>query len=500
MTTDFGTLIVGEEDKKTRRARLRREKQLARENRKRRAGEDKHRRDQEKQLWVGDYLHPEGLPGPEVGRSWRPGAVRPSRATMRPLRVLYPFLAESGLGARGMFIGQDAYNCGAFCFDPWDLYERRLITNPNISLAGIIGQGKSSLMKSLTIRGAAIGRKSYVPGDIKGEWSPVAEALGGAAIRLGGASPHRLNPLDAGVRPSRDVHGQAITDREWDVMVRSNRLGLLIALASVMLGRGLAPLEYTALTCALDEVAARHATPLITQVVEELLNPQETQLPTGVGSTVELAEMGREVGHVLLRLVQGDLRGTFDGPSTVKFDTSLPMVSVDLSAFGPGAPAIPLLMTCTAAWMEAALRDPDGGKRFIIYDEAHRLMGESSLLERMKDQWKLSRAWGISNVLVLHRFSDLEAVGPQGSKERALAEGLLADTSIRIVYKQAPDQLPATARILGLNNTATERIPELTPGQGLWIVGRRMFIVNHLRSRKEIELTNTDAAMIDHEE
>lgn len=497
MSTNYGTLVVGEEDRKTRKERKRKEKQLSRRARSRNAEEAKKRREKESQLWAGSYLHPEGLPGPEVGRSWRAGNVRPSRATMRPLRVLYPFLAEAGLGARGMFIGKDAYNCGAFCFDPWDLYERRLITNPNISLAGIIGQGKSSLMKSLTIRGAAMGRKSYIPGDIKGEWSPVAEALGGAVIRLGGASQNRLNPLDAGVRPSRDVHGQPITDQEWGTMVRANRLGLLIALAAVMLGRQLAPLEYTALTCALDEVVAKHATPLITQVVGELLDPHDVHLPTGVSSNAELAEMGREVGHVLLRLVQGDLRGTFDGPSTVKFDTSLPMVSVDLSAFGPGAPAIPLLMTCTAAWMEAALRDPDGGKRFIIYDEAHRLMGEASLLERMKDQWKLSRAWGISNVLVLHRFSDLEAVGPQGSKERALAEGLLADTSIRIVYKQAPDQLPATARILGLNNTATERIPELTTGQGLWIVGRRMFIVNHLRSRKEIELTNTDAAMIE---
>ena len=97
--------------------------------------------------------------------------------------------------------------------------------------------------------------------------------------------------------------------------------------------------------------------------------------------------------------------------------------------------------------MESAIADPDGGHRWIIYDEAWRILADPALLARMQAQWKLSRAWGIANLMVIHRLSDLEAAGAAGSKGRALAEGLLADCSTRVIYRQESDQIEA-ARII----------------------------------------------------
>ena len=82
--------------------------------------------------------------------------------------MLYPFLAEQGLGSEGMLIGTDAFTQAAFCFDPWTLYEKGVVTNPNIALAGVIGTGKSSIMKCLALRGMATGKRTYIPGDVKG--------------------------------------------------------------------------------------------------------------------------------------------------------------------------------------------------------------------------------------------------------------------------------------------------------------------------------------------
>ena len=87
------------------------------------------------------------------------------------------------------------------------------------------------------------------------------------------------------------------------------------------------------------------------------------------------------------------------------------MVSLDISALAGDDTLTGLLMTCAGAWMEAALADPAGGKRLVIYDEAWHLMRQPALLVRMQQQWKLSRAWGIANLMVIHRLSDLEAVG-----------------------------------------------------------------------------------------
>ncbi|HEY2309142.1 MAG TPA: ATP-binding protein, partial [Streptosporangiaceae bacterium] len=82
----------------------------------------------------------------------------------------------------------------------------------------------------------------------------------------------------------------------------------------------------------------------------------------------------------------------FDGPSTARFDPGLPMVALDLSRIQGSDPLIGLVMTCASAWMEAALADPGGGRRYVIYDEAWRLLRQPALLARMQSQWKLSRA------------------------------------------------------------------------------------------------------------
>ena len=118
----------------------------------------------------------------------------------------YPFLAEQGLGSAGVLIGTDLLSGGAFVYDPWVLYHQGVITNPNVLLAGVIGTGKSALAKSLTTRSLAFGVRVYVPGDPKGEWTPVARAVGGVAITLG-------HGLDAPPQPPRRRHPPHRPDR-----------------------------------------------------------------------------------------------------------------------------------------------------------------------------------------------------------------------------------------------------------------------------------------------
>ena len=109
-----------------------------------------------------------GEPGPAALRT--PGRLRlpKHQDTSATLAGHYPFLAEAGLGSAGVFVGQDLYSGGSFVYDPWVLYQRGLITAPNVVLAGIVGSGKSSLAKSLYTRSLPFGRRVYVPGDPKG--------------------------------------------------------------------------------------------------------------------------------------------------------------------------------------------------------------------------------------------------------------------------------------------------------------------------------------------
>jgi hypothetical protein len=409
----------------------------------------------------------------------------------------YPFLAEGGLGAEGIFIGRDVHAEAAFCYDPFSLYASGRIdgfTNPNAVLAGIIGMGKSALAKSIATRSIAHGYKVYVPCDPKAEWTAVAEALGGYTIALGPGLPGRLNPLDAPARPT------SVSETDWATETRKRRLLLLAGLARTVLARDLHPMEHTALDLALDLVVsqaeANGTVPLLGEIAHTLGSPD--LLDRALGNPAgHMGAAAQDLAHALRRLVHGDLSGMFDAPSTVAFDPAAPMLTIDLSRLGGAGDdtALVLAMTCASAWMEAALSGPDAGRRWVIYDEAWRVMRHVGLLERMQSQWKLSRGLGIANLMVIHRLSDLLSAGDAGSRGRVLAEGLLADCSTRIIYRQEPDQLAAAASLLGLTGVETQAVSALTKGRGLWKVAGRSFITQHLLHPAERALFDTDSRM-----
>jgi hypothetical protein len=441
------------------------------------------------------YLPKNGETGEHALRSYRALKVDPHRATSEVVAGAYPFLAESGLGSEGVLIGQDAWSGAGFVYDPWALYRLGVLTNPNCLLAGVVGRGKSTLAKSLATRSIAFGRRCYVPGDPKGEWSAVARSVGGQAIELGGTSA-RLNPLDEGPRPGSligpDGTASALSDGTWADMVRQRRRDLLRSITEAALGRAIAPVESTALFCALDDAVRSNTVATLPHVVAAMFSPLGDVLGS---SRAQLLDDGRDVAHALNRLVGGDLGGLFDGPSTVRFDPELPMVSLDLSRIAGSDAKIGLVMACASSWMEAALQDPSGGPRWVIYDEAWRVLKQPALLARMQSQWKLSRSLGIANLMVIHRLSDLDAVGERDSEARNLALGLLADCSTKIVYAQESGEDAKTGAALGLSTTEVDQLSSLARGEGLWRVGERSFVVRHICTPGELALFDTNQRM-----
>jgi len=444
---------------------------------------------------IAAYLARNGEAGEHALRSYRALRVDPHRATSEVVAGAYPFLAESGLGSEGVLIGQDAWSGAGFVYDPWVLYRLGVLTNPNCLLAGVVGRGKSTLAKSIAVRSIAFGRRCYVPGDPKGEWSAVARSVGGQAIELGGKLA-RLNPLDEGQRPASliapDGTATALSDATWVDMVRQRRCDLLRSITEAALGRAMAPVESTALFCALDDAVRTNSVATLPHVVAAMFSPSGDVLGS---SRAQLLDDGRDVAHALNRLVGGDLGGLFDGPSTVRFDPEMPMVSLDLSRIAGSDAKIGLVMACASSWMEAALQDPSGGPRWVIYDEAWRVLKQPALLARMQSQWKLSRSLGIANLMVIHRLSDLDAVGERDSQSRNLALGLLADCSTKIVYAQESGEDAKTGAALGLSTTEVDQLSSLARGEGLWRVGERSFVVRHVCTPGELALFDTNQRM-----
>ncbi len=72
------------------------------------------------------------------------------QVTTRNLGAAYPFIAEAGLGQRGVVIGDDLLG-GSFVFDPFELYAPGVVSNPNMVVFGQIGRGKSAFVKTLPV-------------------------------------------------------------------------------------------------------------------------------------------------------------------------------------------------------------------------------------------------------------------------------------------------------------------------------------------------------------
>ena len=464
--------------------------------RSRRHAGDKVTREQRRAEARADFSPARGEHRPHSGRVLLPMRLPAHRATTANLQALYPFIVETGLGADGTYIGREAGSGASFVYDPWHLYRQQVITNANILLAGVLGRGKSALAKTLAYRLAAFGVRAYVPGDPKGEWGVVARRLGVEPLQLGRGLPTRINPLDPGRRPS------GLGDEAWLTEVRSRRITLLQALAETGLGRRLNPVERNALYLALDDVvraeasADRQSVPVLPQIVDALMRPTDAMAQAiGIEKGPELAAASRDATLELRRLVVGDLSGLFDGHTTHQLDFDAPIQVVDTSRLAGDDTAVALLMSCASAWMESAISDPSSGRRLVVYDEAWRMMRVPALVRRMQAHWKLSRAWGIANLAVVHRLSDLGAVGDAGSEAVALARGLLADCSTRIIYGQETDQVSSTASALGLTDVEASLLPGLPVGRGLWKVGRRSFVIDHVMSEAERAFTDTDGRM-----
>ncbi len=417
------------------------------------------------------------------------------QVTTRNLGAAYPFIAEAGLGRRGVVIGDDLLG-GSFVFDPFELYAAGVVSNPNMVVFGQIGRGKSAFVKSFLWRQAVFGRRAWVV-DPKGEYGDLADAWGvrPVALRPGGAI--RLNPLDPG--PDGDDAeplGPDPTGRR--------RMELLTSLASACLGRSLAPRERAALGAALAETTRTEVTPTVPMVVEALLSPSADAARSLRTEVHDLLEDGRDVALELRRLVHGDLCGMFDGPTTPGLDLSAPLVVLDLSALYSSA-ALGVLMACATAWLQAALARTAVGTAgatstgraqfFLVVDEAWAILSNLGVARWLQSSWKLSRAFGVSNVAVLHRVSDLRSVGASDSEQVALAQGLLADSETRVVYAQSPGELEAAAELLSLSGTETDLLPQLRRGIALWKVGQRSFLVQHRLSATERRIVDTDAAM-----
>lgn len=376
--------------------------------------------------------------------------VRPTtfRATSHDIAELSPLRADNGTGLHGLPLGS-LLRGREFVFDPFSAYQAGLVTGPNVVIFGRIGSGKSAATKMM-MRRAVAGGSSGVVLDPKGEYSVLAEQLGGRLFTLGDVGWFNV------------VSGDTPDD-----------LRVISALLGSARGRPLDDVETMKVELYWrDSNASRSQRPLQT-----LLHWCQSNGDGVIASTVH-------------RFVAGDLQGLIDGPGEPE-ELSHAINVLNIERWW-GTDVIPTVAMLAWTIAERAL-SLSSGRKYLVADEAWALLDNQASLLRLRGSLKLARASGTSHILILHRLADLEAVGDVGSRDYAAALSLLRDCDTHFMFQTAQGDVSAFANEFHLTELEQRYVVALPRGAALARYGPHRSIVRFEPTRDD--LIDTDGAM-----
>ena len=415
------------------------------------------------------------------------------RATGFQIAAANPFSAADLYSPAGPIIGIDLTSGGRpFTFDPWELYNRRIVASPNLLVQGSLRQGKSFFVKRLVTLLSSFGRYAINTSDSKGEHGDLALALGGSVFKMGVfGSPITLNPLEAAER--RQGEDQAA----YIARVRTARSVVLQQICTVLNpgGRQVTSRESAILDWALAEVEKQTSRPTVREVYELLRDGRIGELTGGLYANSDASDLI----DGLRRLVTGDLAGMFDTHSSVELDPSSPYTVIDTYNISQrGAVALAVTQTVTNAWVQNTISNKTAGRRyFLIREEGWRDMRSVAALEAHQEQLKLSGEYGVAMVMIVHEDGDFDAVGPEGSKERELAKSILRGYANQISFYQTDKTLIRAVNEKAMSEIEAENISALRPGMFVARLRDRFYVVdgNPITTDFERHIFDTDKQM-----
>ncbi|MFE0063118.1 ATP/GTP-binding protein [Streptomyces sp. NPDC059003] len=425
--------------------------------------------------------------------------LRPqSQTRRRPLRTstsqacgLYPAVGSPSWDPRGVIIGREIYSGKAFIYDPFVLYNpdsRERLPSGHGMILGKSGSGKSSLWKCYVLRQLRFRERTFAVLDAQGEdgvgeWDAIARALGVRPIRLvygGDGDGVRLNPMDARI-PGK------------------HQFAILCSMVEIISGALTSETRFVlsvAHRTALERAAGEGRVAVLSDIHDALTRPGPGMLGKREVSEEQMVAWGQSASLAMDQLCSDDrdLAGLFDGPTTEGIDLDAKLIVFDLTALPREGHAMPLLMSVIGPWLRWGwIRPGDSVKRTLIVEEAWHILTHRPVARLFEEFIRYGRRLGLSFWAILHHLADLRIA------EAPEAEAILKLTATRVIYHMDRHEADITAAYLQLPSWARDAITDgassCAPGRAVWQVGQRVQLVEHIRSRTEIPLTNTNAKM-----
>ena len=385
------------------------------------------------------------------------------------------------------------------------------LTNYNMVIFAKSGAGKSVTMKTLISRSAVLMGVESLALDAEGEYTSVAEALGGINVVLSPNSQTVINLFDLEVENVKDE----ITGKERTVLNVENKVEDVTQALLTMAKGSTRSTEVNELTKQIiaESVAEEYEAIGVNSSPSSLYESGENSsnlfgkkkklMPT-IGSWYRrIQNKARENKNVdyqfhysyLLKVMKQYIReydgqmAYFDGQSTFELLDGAPFINLNISQLEERF-ARPLAQQILLSWIwEKYVKKNSedrkkARKKRVIVDEAWMLLPYAEAVDFLNTMARRARKRNVSLAIISQRFQDFY--------EKPEAQAVLTSSDTKLFLAQDKAEIQYLKEVFKLSEGEAGFLITCQKGEGLLKVGGESAILQIMPTKKEFEFVETN--------
>ena len=392
------------------------------------------------------------------------------------------------------------------------------LTNYNMVIFGKSGAGKSVTIKTITARSAVLMGIESLALDAEGEYSIVAEALGGVNVTLSPNSKTVINVFDIEPENVKDE----ITGKERTVLSVENKVEDVTQGLLTMARGSTRSQEVNELTKQIisESVAEEYAALGITNNIESLylrdsssskydlsqqgyLGRTKKEMPTIGSWYARICRKAEEnenpdyrfhysylvkVMKQYVRKYQGQM-AYFDGQSTFELLDGMPFINIDISQLEERF-ARPLAQQIMLSWVwekyvkKNSEDKAKAAKKRVLVDEAWMLLPYPEAVDFLNTMARRARKRNVSLAVISQKFQDFY--------EKQEVQAVLTSSETKLFLAQDKSEIEYLREVFKLSEGEAGFLITCGRGEGLLKVGGDSAILAIQPTKKEFEFVETN--------
>lgn len=403
----------------------------------------------------------------QIRRNMNTGAISTS----------FPFTSADLTQENGVLYGINMHNSGLVIFD------RYTLENANMVVFAKSGAGKSFTVKLEALRSLMMGTDVIII-DPENEYQRMADAVGGAYVRLSLNSSTRVNPFDL---------PQVVDDEDADTVLRSNLI-TLHGLLRLMLGGAQAQMVGGHTEAVIQPITPSEEADLDQALIDTYAKAGITNDPLTHSSPaptmsdlydtlLHMEGNGPQLAQRLRKYTKGSFAGIFSQQSNVNINN--PLTVFNIRDLEDELRPVAMYIVLNYIWNRTKAEKK---RRLLVVDEAWQLMKYEDSANFLFSLAKRARKYQLGLTTITQDVEDF-----MGSR---MGRAIVANASMQILLKQSSSAVDVLTDVFKLTDEEKKRLSQFPIGQGLFFAGANHIHVQIVASPSETSLITTNPDQI----